>query len=540
MSDKLRITGLATGLDVDTMVKTMMKAESTKLDKLKQDKQMLQWRQDLYREILGDINTFKSSYFDVLKSDTNMLSANNFSGFDESSDKTSVATAKAQSGAQTGAYVVEVTKLATGAILKNSAKLSGTNSTKLSELGMSTFPSKLKLDYNNGTISSSFTINISADMTIREFTNAISSQTSGNITARFSELTGELTFETTKKGNGVTLQIDEDPLSTTTDLIQKLKLDTVSNVVKINGANADVFITPPGGSRTQVTDKTSNNFTIDGISYTLSSTGTANVTVTSNVQKVYDKIKTFIDKYNETIEKIQSKITEKKQYTYKPLTDEQKKDMSEDDIKKWEAKVKEGLLKGDSNLQNMLYTMRSAFFQSVEGAGVTLKEIGLSTDSDYSKGGKIVIDETKLKDAIQNKGDQVKSIFIKDYSSIPYSADHKAPTGFDYSDRSKNIGIFQRINDILKDYTRTTRDSSGKKGSLIEKAGIKGDLSEFENFISKQIKNDYDKRINDLADKLADKENKYYLQFSKLESAMNKLNSQSSWLMQQLGMGGGS
>ena len=100
--------------------------------------------------------------------------------------------------------------------------------------------------------------------------------------------------------------------------------------------------------------------------------------------------------------------------------------------------------------------------------------------------------------------------------------------------RNKEQGIFQRINDILQDYTRTTRNSDGKKGILIEKAGIKGDFTEFNNLLSKEIK-DKDKAIYDLNRKLYEKENRYYLQFAKLEQAMNSMNAQSSWLAQQFG-----
>ena len=63
MSNTLRITGLATGLDTDNVVKQLMQVEKMKVDKVLQEKQLIQWQQDLYREIIGDINTFKSTYF---------------------------------------------------------------------------------------------------------------------------------------------------------------------------------------------------------------------------------------------------------------------------------------------------------------------------------------------------------------------------------------------------------------------------------------------------------------------------------------------
>jgi flagellar hook-associated protein 2 len=653
MSDKLRITGLATGLDVDSMVKTMMKAENVKLDKLKQEKQILQWKQDMYREILGDLNTFKSTYFDVLKPDTYMLSLNNYSAFDVtsvdsgSSTATPSVTATAGTGAVAGTYEVSNVTLATKATssgsVKNIAqadnaitfplsiadadknfvvKVNGTSynitltvgtyntiddlvsdiktklqtisdngsnrvldvqkspdgtkiqfvagtengapggnavsinisnasgSTALSKLGFTatsfdvnqTVNNKMSMLFNG---SATFTLNgknfnydfsstgAHKDWTISQVLNDISSQAGVSVT--YSELARKFTISSNTTGSNQSLSVAWTNDANNTDKFLALfGISSGTGSFTVNGTDAKATIKNPNGATSTVV-KSANTFTIDGVTYNLQSNNsstTTKITLTSNTQKVFDKIKAFIDKYNEIIDKIQTKITQKKQYDYKPLTDEQKKEMKEDEIKIWEEKAKEGLLKNDSMLQNMIYSLRRAFYDSVEGAGISLTDIGLSTDSDYSKGGRIIIDEAKLKDAIQNRGEQVIKLFIKD-SEIKYDPNHKTD-----KDRYKNVGIFQRINDILKDYTRTTRDDKGKKGILIETAGIKGDLSEFENMISKQIKNDYDKRISDLTEKLTEKENKYYEQFSKLEVAMQKLNDQSNWLYQQLGFGG--
>lgn len=79
--------------------------------------------------------------------------------------------------------------------------------------------------------------------------------------------------------------------------------------------------------------------------------------------------------------------------------------MSEDEIEKWEAKAKSGLLRNDSILTNGLYGMRSSFMNSVAGLGDatmdSLAEIGITTSSTYSDGGKLVIDEDKLRSAIE-------------------------------------------------------------------------------------------------------------------------------------------
>lgn len=554
MSDKLRITGMASGLDIDTTVKQLMKAQSVKVDKVKQDKQIVQWKQELYRDIIGDLNTIKSTYFDVLKSDTYMLSANNYAGFDVTTYDTGTTTtslyasATAGTGAQTGTYKVDFTggHLAVAAGVKSNGKITtgsgdATGSTKMSDLGISA--QDITITYNNGAGSTSKTVAITADTTLSQLTSAINSATSSGVVAKFSELTGQFSIQTSSTGAATTLRLSGDAT-----FLKKLNLgDGISTSVdettadyKIVPQDLSVKITPPGGSAVTVDDKSANKFTIDGITYNLLSDKKSDgitpvvtdITVTANTQKPYDKIKAFIDKYNEVIEKINTKIQEKVQYDYKPLTDEQKAEMEKEDIDAWEAKAKEGLLKHDSNLENMLTSMRRAFFDEVEGAGVTLGEIGLSTSSDISQRGKIIINETKLKNAIQNNGQQVANLFMKTSTSITsYDPDL---SNADRTTRNNEEGIFQRINDILQDYVRTTRNDSGKKGILIEKAGVKGDFTEFNNLLSTQI-TDKDKIINDLIVKLADKEEKYYLQFSKLEQAMNNMNSQSSWLAQQLG-----
>lgn len=738
MSNMMRITGLATGLDVDSMVKQMMKAQSARLDKVKQDRQVVQWKQDLYREVLGDLNALKSTYYDVLKPDTYILSANNYAAFDTSnkeSSTNSIATASAGAGATTGVYNIKNITVAAKAsmtgsnimkvkeagstvavsikstditvnqydsltiglngeeykinltgdytsigslaadinnklktanksgeetdissllqasvssdgmsvqfipatgntlnqILKSDSittlednklafnlniesgvndkltiNINGTSTditfagsysnlleltdainTKLNDAGIgdaahgNKLQAKVSLDGSRiqfinqsdsdqisirGSASSmlgfsstgfdiyastkdrfsslfssdsdvnvSFTVNntlfsydfsstgADKNKTISEIINEVSSK--AGIKISYSELGRKFTIESNSTGSGQKLTASQSAGTF---------LNTLFGVASIDktGSDAKATITDPKGNSATVI-KSNNTFTVDGMTYNLlkddSSVSGIDITVTSNAQKVFDKIKAFIDKYNENIDKIQDKIREKKQYSYKPLTDEQKKEMSEDEIKSWESKAKQGLMQNDSSLQNMLYAMRGAFFDKVEGAGISLSDIGITTDVDYTTGGKIVIDEAKLKSAIQNNGDQVASLFMKD-STISYDPDH-----INDKDRYKQIGIFQRINDVLKDYTRTSRNSNGQKGILIERAGIKGDLSEIENQLSKDLKNNYDKRISELTQKMISKETKYYEQFARLETAIQKMNQQSSWLAQQFG-----
>ena len=95
--------------------------------------------------------------------------------------------------------------------------------------------------------------------------------------------------------------------------------------------------------------------------------------------------------------------------------------------------------------------------------------------------------------------------------------------------RYKEEGLAYRLFDIIEDNIRTIRDANGKKGILLEKAGMVGDASEFKNMLYEEIYS-YGKRIVELEEKLIEKENRYYSKYATLEKLISQMNSQSSWL----------
>lgn len=283
--------------------------------------------------------------------------------------------------------------------------------------------------------------------------------------------------------------------------------------------------------------RSSNVITVAGVTYTLlKETGTDSKTIslTADVDKVYNNIKTFVDKYNELISTINSEISEKYDRDYPPLTDEQRASMSDDDIKAWEEKARTGMLHGDSALTDMLDSMRRALYDSIGGVAGSLYSIGITTSSDYKDKGKLVIDENVLKDKIKNAPDLVMNVFSKESS---YSYNDVLADGTKRNARYSDNGIVNRLYDVIQDNIRTTRDYSsttGQKGILIEKAGIIGDIKEFDADLPKQI-DAMNTSIADMLDRLSEKEDNYYTKFANLETVLNQMNSQSSWLSQQLG-----
>lgn len=57
----MRISGLASGMDIDTLVQQMMKAKRVPLDKLNQQKQVLEWKRDNYRAINSQLVDFRNN-----------------------------------------------------------------------------------------------------------------------------------------------------------------------------------------------------------------------------------------------------------------------------------------------------------------------------------------------------------------------------------------------------------------------------------------------------------------------------------------------
>lgn len=297
----------------------------------------------------------------------------------------------------------------------------------------------------------------------------------------------------------------------------------------------DSSITYNDGSGVQTITRSGNDFTINGVAFSLKTEYSGavgdpiEVKIEGDPTKTLELIKGFVNKYNELIDKINTELTEKRYRDFTPLTDEQRSELSEKDIELWEEKAKSGMLRSDSILSSFVDDMRDMLYKDVDGVSKKLYSIGITTGS-WDQKGKLVIDEAKLKDAITNSPDEVINLFTKE-STTDYSPDMSAA---DRAIRNNENGIANRLFDVMQDYIRTSRNSEGQKGILLEKAGIIGDVTESDSLISKEIKSK-DSLISTLLDKLADKENQYYAKFTAMETALSQMNSQISWLTQQTG-----
>lgn len=265
-----------------------------------------------------------------------------------------------------------------------------------------------------------------------------------------------------------------------------------------------------------------NSFSVNGLSVTAKKvTATAiDVNVTGDTEAIYTNIKNFVDKYNELIDLVNTKTTEKRYRDFTPLTDDQRKDMKEDQITAWETKAKSGMLRSDDILKQALQNLRTSFSNPVSGLpsgdAKSLADIGISTSvvsggfisGSYLDNGKIYIDDTKLKKAIAEKPDQVMALFVTDDK---------------LKDSTSGDGIATRLNNL----------ASSIITKITTKAGVSASVDT--SYTLGKTTKGLDKRIDDWTTKLDALQTRYYTQFTAMEKYINQLQTQSAQLTQQMG-----
>lgn len=131
---------------------------------------------------------------------------------------------------------------------------------------------------------------------------------------------------------------------------------TEQEIFSTQAVSTDPLFTVTDGSNAVVTingvdvERSTNSFTVDGISINLlSETDTSStITVTQDTDKIYDTVVKFIDDYNTLINSINELLdADATHKDYAPLTSAQEEEMTESQIEKWETKAKEGLLRND-------------------------------------------------------------------------------------------------------------------------------------------------------------------------------------------------
>lgn len=232
------------------------------------------------------------------------------------------------------------------------------------------------------------------------------------------------------------------------------------------------------------------------------------ISVTRDTDKIVDGVKTFIDEYNKLVKTINDLLNEDANYReYAPLTEDQRKEMSDKQIELWEEKAKEGLLRRDSILDGFLRDMRSVWYET-NSSGYAIYQLGIET-GEWSTRGQLTLG--------QDGEATLRQMLASD------------PTGVMNFFANSVDGAASRVNEIIKSVANT---SSGSPGSLVEMAGVKGKSTETNNTLYSQIQR-IDEKIERLKDQYEQEKDRYWKQFNAMEQQIQNMNSQSAWLAQQ-------
>jgi flagellar hook-associated protein 2 len=233
----------------------------------------------------------------------------------------------------------------------------------------------------------------------------------------------------------------------------------------------------------------------------------------------------FVEEYNKLMKSLHDMHTTQRPKSstgdfYMPLTDEERRELSESEVKMWDEKAKEGLLFRDPIIEGLMRNMRMQISNPLtldNGTRISMSQLGITTSNNNKDGNILVIDMERLDRMIEERPDDVADLFTK-------SADSSL-TG---SAKMNNQGVAERLNDLIN-------QTIGASGTLTRKAGsAEWPSMDRHNTLTNELRSQND-RIDNMLTQLQKKEEHYYMMFSKLEAAMMRADQQMASLMGLLG-----
>ncbi len=494
----MRVTGMYSGLDTESIIQELVAAKQTKVDDAKKEQTKLEWKQEAWKTLNDKIKKLYNGALDIIKYEssfkkkTTVLSDSSFADIVTGDNAMlSVQTLKIKQMAKTG-YL-------TGAEVQTGDGEKATSGTLLKDLGV-----EVGSSFTIKTGGKETTITVDEETTIAGLTSQL---TAAGVNANFDSSTQRFFIGASESGK------DADFSFAAADEAGERALEalglTGAGSTKISGQDAEIEL---NGATFTSSD---NTFEINGLTITCKAeTGAKELTMTTQVDTsgIYDMIKNFITEYSSLINEMDKLYNAESSKGYEPLTDEEKDAMSESEIEKWESKIKDSLLRRDSTLSTVSTTFKQIMASGFEVNGKTmyLFDFGIETAGYFNAA-------DNEKNAYHIKGDA---------DDATYSSDENKLQAMINADPDAVAGFFTQLSRTL--YDKITEMTSSVKdyrsyGNVYDDLKMKSDYE------------DYDTKISDLEKKLRDYEDKWYAKFAAMETAMAKMQSNSSAITSLLG-----
>lgn len=285
---------------------------------------------------------------------------------------------------------------------------------------------------------------------------------------------------------------------------------TATGATKVSGQDAEITL---NGA---VFTNNTNVFEINGLTFTaLSETKdgeSVTITTQDDTEGIYDMIKDFLTEYNSIINEMDKLYNADSASGYEPLTDDEKDAMSESEIEDWETKIKDALLRRDSNLSSVSSALKSIMSAGIEVNGKTmyLSDFGISTLGYFE---------------------------AADNEKNAYHIDGDADDEYTSANADKLLGMISSDPDtVISFFTQLSKNLYAEMTEL--SSSVDGYRSYGSFYDDKKMKEDYDDyttQIAELEEKLADYEDKWYAKFAAMETALAKLQNNASAVTSLLG-----
>lgn len=546
MSDLLRMTGMYSGMDTESIVSQLVKTKSTKVTNLKNEQKKLEWKQTAWQDLNSKIYNMYS------KTLSNLRLTSAYSKKSTVSSDSTKATVVASEGAVNGTQTLKVNKLAKSGYLTG-AKLAGKTTTttgtdgkdvtkvvnwettdKLSEIDSNLTGKTISITTGSGTDAKTTDIEITADMTINDL---VAKFKDAGVNASFDTTNQRFFINSTGTGSAknFTLTSDDstalaslglDPNTTYTDIN-----GSKNSCVKIEGQDAEIVL----NGATFTSD--SNTFSINGL--TINTLGVTDeeisIVTSTDYDGIYNTIKDFLTEYNDLINEMDKLYNADSARKYDMLTDDEKESMTDDEVEQWEDKIKSALLRKDNSLYNVMNTLTSTMMEGFYENNLSDKEKKNMSSSEITawykeNGGK--------KHYLSDYGIGTLSYFeAQDNEHHAYHINGDADDEFTSTKEDKLKAAIAEDPEGTANFFATLCKTLYSK--LDETMSASTDYSSiYKVYNDKQLKkdyNDYTTKISDAESELNDYEDRWYNKFSKMEVALSKLQSQTSSISSMLG-----
>lgn len=259
----------------------------------------------------------------------------------------------------------------------------------------------------------------------------------------------------------------------------------------------------------------SNVFNINGL--TIKATGTTAagesliISTDTDTQGLYDKIKDFLTEYNSIINELTGLYNADSAKGYEPLTNDEKSEMSDSEVEKWETKIKDAILRNDSTIGGVMNSMTTAMMSSytVNGKSYSLASFGIHT--------------LGYLNAAKNE-------------QYAYHIDGDEDDSNTSGNTDKLLNMITNNPEDVEEFMKQL--TSGLYSALDVKMKSTTMSSAYTIYNDKQMTRDYNSyttQIKNWETKIEDLENRYYKQFSNMEKQLAKMQSSTSSLTSMFG-----